>query len=179
MIDMTKRMKELNVEARMAESNAIEPLLGESTTCETWMTSKLYTVLPSDSLDHARDLLKIHRINQLPVVARDRKTLLGIVTDRDLRDAKMPAFADLSVKPVMAQPAITLARHSTLINACEVMRLSRIGSVPITDGETLVGIVTRSDILEAFVAFSHGRYRRNLSQPQPKTPPLAAPAHGR
>ena len=165
----------------MAETRAIERLRRESTTCETWMTHKLYTVFPSDSLDHARNLLKIHRINQLPVVARDRKTLLGIVTDRDLRDAKTPAFEGSSVDAVMTQPAITLARQSTLINACEVMRLSRIGSVPIADGPRLVGIVTRSDILEAFIAISQGRYHRgsNRSRRTTATPPSAGRAGNR
>jgi len=158
---MTKRMAELKFDARMAEAKAIERLLRESTTCEAWMTPKPYTVSPSDSLDRARNLLMVHAINQLPVVARDRKTLLGIVTDRDLRDAKPE---NGTVESVMTRPAITLARQSTLLNACEVMRLSRIGSVPIADGEKLAGIITRSDILEAFVAFSQGRYRRTLTR---------------
>jgi CBS domain-containing protein len=133
--DMTKRVAELKFDAHMAEAKAIERLLRESTTCDA--------------------------INQLPVVARDRKTLLGIVTDRDLRDAKPE---NGTVESVMTRPAITLARQSTLINACEVMRLSRIGSVPIADGEKLAGIITRSDILEAFVAFSQGHYRRTLTR---------------
>jgi CBS-domain-containing membrane protein len=160
-----KRMETLKVEAHLAEAKAIDRLLRESTTCENWMTPRPYTVVPSDSLNHARRLLKLHRINQLPVVPRGSKILLGIVTDRDLRDAANPSYADLSVESVMTRPAITLARHSTLINAAEVMRASRIGSVPITDGEALVGIITRSDILDAFVAFSQGRYRRVATRP--------------
>jgi CBS-domain-containing membrane protein len=163
---MTKRIEVLKAEVRMAEAKAIEQLLRESTTCESWMTPRPHTVTASDSLGHARKLLKIHRINQLPVVARRGKKLLGIVTDRDLRDAVGRAFADLSVESVMSQPAITLARQSTLINASEVMRLSRIGAVPIADNESLVGIITRSDILEAFVAFAKGRYRRIAGPPQ-------------
>jgi CBS-domain-containing membrane protein len=157
---MTERNEALIAEARRAEARSIERLLRESTTCETWMTPWPHTVSPSDSLDHARKLVRLHRINQLPVVGRGGKKLLGIVTDRDLRKAVGPSFANLSVESVMSRPAITLARHSTLINAAEIMRISRIGSVPIAEGEAPVGIVTRSDILEAFVAFSQGRYRR-------------------
>jgi acetoin utilization protein AcuB len=137
---------------------AVEQLLKESTTCENWMTPRLYTVTPADSFDHARKLLKSKRINQLPVVGSG-KMLLGIVTDRDLRDAVLPGFEDCRIESVMSSPAITLARHSTLVNAAEVLRMSRIGSVPIVDGNSLVGIITRSDILEAFVAFANGRYR--------------------
>ena len=157
---MTKQLDVLKEGARAAEASAIERLLRESTICESWMTPRPFTVIPSDSLGHARKLLKLHRINQLPVVTRRGNKLLGIVTDRDLRVATGATFADLSVESVMSGPAIALARHSTLICAAEIMRVCRIGSVPIVDGESVVGIVTRSDILEAFVAFANGRYRR-------------------
>ncbi len=140
-------------------------------TCEDWMTSKLYTVGPNDSVDQARALLRTHRINQLPVISEGK--LVGIVTDRDLRGpgltaagAPIPATDAAKVNgktlvgSVMTHPAIALAPHSTLINAAEVMRLQRIGSVPITDGGRAVGIVTRSDILEALVVFGTGRHTR-------------------
>jgi CBS-domain-containing membrane protein len=156
---MNKPLEALKAEAHMAEAKAIERLLRESTTCETWMTPQPYTVAPTDSLDRARKLLKLHRINQLPVVDHGNQ-LLGIVTDRDLHKRQGRTSADVRVESVMSHPAIAVARHSTLINAAEVMRLSRIGSVPITDGKCLVGIVTRSDILGAFVAFAQGHYRR-------------------
>jgi predicted transcriptional regulator len=68
-------------------------------------------------------------------------------------------FAIIRIESVMSSPAITLARHSTLVNAAEVLRMSRIGSAPIVAEDSLVGIITRSDILEAFVAFANGRYR--------------------
>jgi CBS domain-containing protein len=45
----------------------------------------VHTVKPHDSVAHARALLEEHRINQLPVLFDNH--LVGIVTDRDLRDA--------------------------------------------------------------------------------------------
>lgn len=150
---------------------AAAPLLDASATCERWMTTKLRTVTPSDPIIYARDLLKLWRINQLPVVSGGK--LLGIVTDRDLRKTSQPVSARATrdrttrlVKSVMSSPAITLGPHSTLLNAAEVMRKTRIGSVPIVRGESLLGILTRSDILEAFVAFAHGRHERRASPPK-------------
>jgi acetoin utilization protein AcuB len=143
---------------------AIERLLDEYSICEHWMTTKVRTVAPSHSIEHARDLLKRYRINQLPVVVRGK--LLGIVTDRDirsssgLRDSAAARAADQRVQSVMSRPVIALGCHSTLLNAAEVMRRSRIGAAPILRGETLVGIVTRSDILDAFVGLANGRYYR-------------------
>lgn len=143
---------------------AAERLLDEYSSCERWMTTRVRTLAPTDSIERARDLLKRYRINQLPVVARGK--LLGIITDRDIRSslglrgrADAPV-AEPRVQSVMSRPAIALGCHSTLINAAEVMRHSRIGAVPILRGEKLVGIVTRSDILDAFVGLANGRYCR-------------------
>jgi acetoin utilization protein AcuB len=148
----------------MPNWRAAQRLLDESSICEHWMTTKVRTVAPSDAIKHARDLLKRYRINQLPVVVRGK--LLGIVTDRDIRSSSGLRYgaatraADQRVQSLMSRPAIALGCHSTLLNAAEVMRRSRIGAVPIVRGETLVGIVTRSDILDAFVGLANGRYYR-------------------
>jgi CBS domain-containing protein len=137
-------------------------------TCARWMTSRLHTVKPHDSVARARAILEEHRINQLPVVKDG--ILVGIVTDRDLRDAAntvatcaylagtvepAPQAADeIPVEMVMTQNVITLAPHSSIVTAAELMRRERIGSLPIVDGRSLVGLITRSDILQYFVSLN-------------------------
>jgi acetoin utilization protein AcuB len=139
--------------------------------CIDWMTAKVHTVKPLDSVAHARALIEEHRINQLPVVKDG--ALVGIVTDRDLRNAvdavAASANAARTVEPasrtpeqipveiVMTHKAITLSPHSSVVAAAELMRRERIGSVPIVDGRALVGIITRSDILRAFIARENAR----------------------
>jgi acetoin utilization protein AcuB len=54
-------------------------------TVSQWMTKTVVTVKPRDTMRQARELLSKHRINQLPVVINNK--LVGIVTDRDIRDA--------------------------------------------------------------------------------------------
>jgi len=158
--------KQHAAEHRSAEK---EPL-----SCARWMTSRLHTVKPRDSVARARALMEEHRINQLPVI-KDR-VLVGIVTDRDLRDAvntittsahlagavePVPQTADeIAIETVMTHNVITLSPHSNIITAAELMRRERIGSVPIVDGHSLAGIVTRSDILEAFVCRENGKTGR-------------------
>ena len=134
--------------------------------CERWMSLEVLTVKPKDSVAHARALLEEYRINQLPVVKN--RDLVGIVTDRDLRDAAnavttsarlagVPeppagATARIAVDEVMTQKLLTLSPRSSLIAAAALMLRERVGSVPIVDGKQLVGILTRSDLLNAFVA---------------------------
>lgn len=137
--------------------------------CERWMTMEVHTVKPFDSVAYARALLEQYRINQAPVVKNG--VLVGIVTDRDLRDAvntvtvsaqlagdiEAPQLPnEIPVEVVMSRNVIALPPHATLVNAAMVMRRERIGSVPIADGAHLVGILTRSDILDAFVARENG-----------------------
>jgi acetoin utilization protein AcuB len=129
------------------------------------MKLDVHTVKPLDSVAHARALLEEHRINQLPVVVRGR--LVGIVTDRDLRDASramqvsgsgagaeetVPSDPEeIPVEAVMTRNVLTLAPKDTLEEAAFLMRRERIGSLPIVTKRTLQGILTRSDLLEAFL----------------------------
>jgi acetoin utilization protein AcuB len=130
-----------------------------------WMKRPVHVVKPLDSILHARELMERHRINQLPVVVDGK--LVGIVTDRDLRDALPSVFEDaqyarrrprktnidpanVHVEDVMTANVITLAPEDTVDHAARVMRRQRIGSVPIVEHGRLVGIVTRSDVLDAY-----------------------------
>ena len=126
-----------------------------------WMRHPVHSVKPLDSIRHARQLMEEHRINQLPVVAGGR--VVGIVSDRDLRDAfpsvlgdpTKPATPDpgaVPVESVMTRNVLCLGPHDTMIAAATLMRRERVGAVPIIDGTRLVGIIARSDVLAAFVA---------------------------
>lgn len=135
-----------------------------------WMKHPVTSVKPRDTALHARELMEQRRVNQLPVVVDGR--LVGIVTDRDLRDAFPSVFASaesarrrrraieadpatIPVEDVMTHEVRTLTPEALLVDAARVMRRERIGALPIVDkGGKLVGILTRSDLLDAFVEFA-------------------------
>lgn len=133
---------------------------------EAWMKHPVVTVKPRDSAAHARTVMATHRINQLPVVFDGH--VVGIVTDRDLRDAFPSVFeiaegagpsADpgaIAVEDLMASQVVTLAPDATVEDAARIMRRERIGAIPIVRAGRLVGMLTRSDVLDAFVALSGG-----------------------
>lgn len=130
-----------------------------------WMKAPVQSVKPLDSIQHARNVMEQHRINQLPVIVDGR--LVGIVTDRDLRDAFPSVFdaavsarkrpkvssADpnaVTVEMVMSPDATTVPAAGTMAEAARLMRKLRIGAVPVVEGGRVVGMLTRSDVLEAF-----------------------------
>jgi acetoin utilization protein AcuB len=136
---------------------------------QAWMKHPVVTVKPRDSARHARDLMEKHRVNQLPVMVDSH--LVGIVTDRDLRDASPSVFeladaverhhrspetdpAAIPVEDVMTREVLTLAPAAFIADAARLMRRERIGAIPVIDGGRLVGILTRSDLLDAFVELS-------------------------
>ncbi len=130
---------------------------------EAWMKRPAISVRPRDSLLTARQLLEEHRINQLLVVVDNR--LVGIVTDRDLRDA-FPSIlevlkrrrvrptgtdpAAVPVEDVMTRNVVTLPPDASVVDAARIMRRERIGALPIVDHGKPVGILTRSDVLSCF-----------------------------
>lgn len=133
-----------------------------------WMHHPVYTVRPRDSIEHARKLMEEHRVNQLPVVHKDK--LIGIVTDRDLRDA-YPSIYDIvrssrddnndlahperiEVESVMSRNMICVASSDDLSEAAAVLKTQRIGALPVIDNGKLVGILARSDVLSAFIALN-------------------------
>jgi acetoin utilization protein AcuB len=123
-----------------------------------WMCEAVLAVETFDSINVARQLMAKHRINQLPVVEGDK--LVGIVTDRDIRDAyptsmainrgeAIDRFADtITVEEVMTHNVFTVQPETSLLSAVELLRRHRIGSLPVVEKKKLVGIITRSDILE-------------------------------
>jgi acetoin utilization protein AcuB len=136
---------------------------------QAWMKHPVVTVKPRDSARHAREMMEKHRVNQLPVVVDGG--LVGIVTDRDLRDAFPSVFelaeatgqhhrpagmdpATIPVEDVMTRDVLTLAPAAFIADAARLMRRQRIGAIPVIDGERLVGILTRSDLLDALVELS-------------------------
>ncbi len=127
-----------------------------------WMTRSVVTVTPETSISEAKRIMERRRIRHLPVVEKDR--LVGIVTDRDIRlNLPSPAtslsvweinylLARLTVGEVMTKRPITVEAGKPVTDAAKLIIEHRIGALPVVDGETLVGIVTETDLLRAWVS---------------------------
>ncbi len=129
------------------------------------MKKNIVTAAPSASLFEAQRLMKEHTIRQIPVVSEDR-TLLGIVSDRDIRASALPAelvpgftaeVADrfmkgTPVERVMTRKVITATLTDTLEDAIVLLHDFRVNALPVVDNAgKIAGIITRTDVLEAFI----------------------------
>jgi acetoin utilization protein AcuB len=125
------------------------------------MAGALITVGPETSVLEARQLMLRERIRHLLVT--EGKRLVGIVTDRDIR-LHLPSqatslsagevnylLARLPVSRVMARTLVTVEPERDARAAARIMLDHRIGCLPVLDGQALVGIVTETDILRAYV----------------------------
>jgi acetoin utilization protein AcuB len=124
------------------------------------MTRDVVTATPATTLFEALALMHERRIRHLPVLADDR--LVGIVTDRDLRTL-VPApgtipeaesrrlLEERHLAEVMVRDVVTVLQDTPVEEAAKLMHRHRIGALPVVSGERLVGILTASDLLRAFV----------------------------
>lgn len=132
---------------------------------QEWMTTVVVQVESTAPIEHARALLHEHDIRQLPVVDADR--LVGIVTDRDLRDATPFAGRGridsrpgvILVRDVMTAPVVAIHPQAPVSVAAIIMKTEGFRALPVAvDGE-LLGIITRSDILHSVVSHILGPRR--------------------
>jgi acetoin utilization protein AcuB len=111
------------------------------------MTRQVLVIGPETPCDKARLIMDQHRIRHLPVVSAGR--LVGMVSDRDVRSAAHEPPGAV-VHRIMTPNPVTVTSQVRIEHAARIMLDARFGSLPVVDGE-LVGIVTYTDLLRAFV----------------------------
>lgn len=122
------------------------------------------TISPDASFFKARDYLHVKGVRHLPVVDKN-DTLVGIVTDRDIRDAAPSNATLLSVQELNylleklkvssfmtpKEKLITITPDTLIEEAVQLMHDNKIGCLPVLEGGKLYGIFTESDALDHLV----------------------------
>ncbi len=122
------------------------------------------TVSPSASFYEARNLIHEKGVRHLPVVDKNNK-LVGIVTDRDIREASPSDATLLSVQELNyllgklkvssfmtpKDKLITITPDTLIEEAVELMHDHKIGCLPVLEGGKLYGIFTETDALDHLV----------------------------
>lgn len=147
---------------------------------EKWMTPKVITLNPTDSLSAAIHLMKEKKIRRIPIVNGDGK-VVGIVSDRDLKDVS-PSRATtldiwelhyvldrLKVGDIMTKKPVTVTPDTPIERAAQIMMEKKIEGLPVLDARgALAGILTEGDVFRALVEITgvgKGRLRVDLLIP--------------
>jgi len=122
------------------------------------MTRNPKAVSPDDPLSFAAGILRENRFHHLPVV--DGGRLVGILSDTDLRNASFTAIpaegeggpaGDRPVREAMRTEVWSVTPDDSVEDALLILTREKFGALPVLSGDRLVGIITRADLLNAFV----------------------------
>jgi acetoin utilization protein AcuB len=105
-------------------------------------------VTPEDLLIQARLKMQKGGFRRLPVMSDGQ--LVGIITDRDIRE-HVGLLDRTEVNAAMSQNPITVIPGTTVEAAAQVLLKRKIGGLPVLEKNRLVGMITTSDILQAFL----------------------------
>jgi acetoin utilization protein AcuB len=126
------------------------------------MTAHPVTIGPDDTLRTAINRMKETECRRLPVVNHSG-SLIGIITDRDTRLALHSPYVlherwqdealldNITVRICMTPTPITVEPTSDVGDAVSLMLRHHIGGLPVLRGETVVGIITTTDVMTAFI----------------------------
>jgi CBS domain-containing protein len=139
---------------------------------QEFMTAKLVTVKPSQSVFLVASLMAEHAISRVVVVADKENKPAGIITVADmtmmsrlLKPAKVlkeekPLVVKgaialpknvhlLTARDIMTPDPVTVSKSADLADAAELMIKHKFSGLPVTEKGKLVGIITKSDIIRA------------------------------
>ena len=132
---------------------------------KNWMSKDVITVNAEDSMQDAGYLLREHKINVLPVM--EKESLVGIVTDRDLKKASpsdattldmhelLFLISKIKVRDLMKTPVITIPPDYTVEEAAAILLEKKISGLPVVDDQSRVlGIITRSDLFRVLISLT-------------------------
>ncbi|KJR97456.1 MAG: acetoin utilization protein AcuB [Desulfobulbaceae bacterium BRH_c16a] len=122
------------------------------------MHTDLITVSPETTLVQARELIEEKQIDHLLVI-NGKKKLVGIVSDRDLKQYWASPATSLSthelnyllqkvlVSMIMVKTVVTVPTSTTIERAAYIMQQNRISALPVMEDGDLAGIVTSTDVM--------------------------------
>ena len=136
---------------------------------KNWMTTDVVSVGPDTSLLKVGKLMKDHHIRRIPVVDENGQ-VIGIISDRDVRDASPSKattldmyemhylLAELKAKNIMTAKPITVKPTDTVEQAALIMLDNKVGGLPVVDDSgKLVGIISDHDVVKALVDITGAR----------------------
>ena len=129
-----------------------------------WMTVNVISLGVNSSVLDAAEILREKNIRQFPVVD-NAGALVGIVSDRDIRDAmpskfipgdavdgKQGGLYTLTAGDIMTLDPITATPDMAINEVADILVKHKIGGLPVAEGGQLIGIITQADVMRFLCA---------------------------
>ena len=138
---------------------------------EALMTPDPACCTPHTAIEDVARLMVQHDCGEIPVVASDDdRTLVGVVTDRDLVVRLIARGQDVrgaTVAACMTQPAVSLRTDAQVSDAVEMMQSHQVRRLPVVNADGHVcGIVAQADLARWAPSEQTGDLVRDVSEPQ-------------
>lgn len=126
------------------------------------MTSPVVSISSDTGLSEAHKIMADNKVRRLPVVEKNK--LVGIISLNDVLEAKPSdasslsiwelnyLVANLKIKDIMCSSVFSLSPDATIADAARMMLDKKFSGIPVTENDTLVGIITESDIFRMLAA---------------------------
>ena len=132
---------------------------------KNWMSKKVISIEPKDSMQRALSLMKEHKIRMLPVLQKGK--LVGVVSDTDLKRASasdatmldmhemLYLLSKIKIKDIMTKDPLTVAPGCTVEETAALLMERKISGVPVVDEDgKVVGVITRDDLFRVLIDLS-------------------------
>ena len=146
---------------------------------KNWMSKEIVSVRIDDTVQHAAKMQE--KNNAAILLVFDDTSIVGVVTDQDIKKASFPEFvpmdkdeamslvSDITVKHIMTRHPITVTLEHTMDEVAEILLKNKISAAPVTgnDGKT-AGIISLADVLKFLMSVTGGDkigYQLNFNVP--------------
>ncbi|MCU4137651.1 MAG: signal transduction protein [Thermodesulfobacteriota bacterium] len=116
---------------------------------KNWMVTEVITASPENTVEDAIQLMRRFSIRHLPVIENGK--LVGLVTESNLRAYLSSEKLQFPLKEIMILNPITVDPETSIDEAAKIIYKYKIGGLPVVTQDKLIGIITITDILEAFI----------------------------
>lgn len=127
------------------------------------MSTKLFTLLETDSLYTAKQIMDMARVRHVPIVD-GKEHFIGLVSHRDMLSLAISQLSDIDqstqdelaagipLKEIMRTDVTTVTPETTLRHAAQVLLDHKYGCLPVVKGGKLLGILTEADFLRLTIS---------------------------
>ena len=140
---------------------------------KNWMNNDFVTIKYGDSMQEAIRLLQEYQVELLPVM--DKKKLVGVITDHDLKEASaskatsldahevLYLISKIKVKDIMSKEPITVHAELTIEETAQILMDKNISGAPVVDDDGLVvGIISKTELFRVIISLTGVGAKRGI-----------------